>query len=299
MDNISLIDKVDLNQIQGQLAAITNFQRIVKSQFTQNVDYGIIPRTGNKPTLLKPGAEKICMLLGLKSEFEIAEQTRDWENGFFQYMIKCKLIKTVDGVDEIITEGLGSANTLETKYVKADAFSVDNTVLKMAKKRALVDAALMVGSLSNIFTQDIEDMDLTGGSTNQRRYYTDRDGTITQAQARQMFELAEGNDEAVREAMEKFGYRKSADIKKTDYDKICSIINEIITKPAEPSKEESKDVEEPKKEPKAKPKAKDKTEEKTNAEEKKDDKETGILTDEDKEKALAEMEAAFKDVVEI
>jgi hypothetical protein len=294
MDNISLIDKVDLNQIQGQLAAITNFQRIVKSQFTQNVDYGIIPRTRNKPTLLKPGAEKICMLLGLKSEFEIAEQTRDWENGFFQYMIKCKLIKTVDGVDEVITEGLGSANTLETKYVTADAFSVDNTVLKMAKKRALVDAALMVGSLSNIFTQDIEDMDLTGGSTNQRRYYTDRDGTITQAQARRMFELAEGNDEAVRQAMEKFGYRKSADIKKTDYDKICSMVNEIITKPAEPSKEEPKDVEEPKEEPKAKPKAKDKTEEKTNAEEKKDDTLSGILTDEDKEKALAEMEAAFK-----
>ena len=31
-----------------------------------------------------------------------------------------------------------------------------NTVLKMAKKRALVDAALSVGSLSDLFTQDIE-----------------------------------------------------------------------------------------------------------------------------------------------
>ena len=266
MDNISLIDKVDLNQIQGQLAAITNFQKIVKSQFTQNVDYGIIPRTGSKPTLLKPGAEKICMLLGLKSEFEIAEQTRDWENGFFQYMIKCKLVKTVDGVDEVITEGLGSANTLETKYVKADAFSVDNTVLKMAKKRALVDAALMVGSLSNIFTQDIEDMDLTGGSTNQRRYYTDRDGTISQAQAKRMFAIAKGDDELVRVTMEKYGYKSSSSIKKTDYNRICDEIDAGVRENENEKKDEAKE-----------------------------EVEESVLTDEDKEQVRADLEAAFYD----
>ena len=39
-----------------------------------------------------------------------------------------------------------------------DIYSQVNTILKMAKKRALVDAALSAGRLSQVFTQDIEDM---------------------------------------------------------------------------------------------------------------------------------------------
>ena len=42
--------------------------------------------------------------------------------------------------------------------MKADPYSIANTILKMAKKRAYVDAALSVASLSDIFTQDLEDM---------------------------------------------------------------------------------------------------------------------------------------------
>ena len=64
----------------------------------------------------------------------------------------------------------------------------------MAKKRALVDAALLVGSLSDIFTQDIEDMvDFVGApvyeSKQQRRYATDQDGTITRKQVNRMWAL--------------------------------------------------------------------------------------------------------------
>ena len=109
--------------------------------------------------MLKPGAEKICMLLGLRSEFEIADATRDFDQGCFQYVVRCRLYRG----DMLVTEGLGSCNTKERKYASQDAYSIDNTVLKMAKKRALVDAALMVGSLSDLFTQDLEDMDLDGG----------------------------------------------------------------------------------------------------------------------------------------
>ena len=54
---------------------------------------------------------------------------------------------------------MGAANTRETKYRSRDAYTLDNTVLKMGKKRALVDATLMVGSLSDIFTQDLEDFE--------------------------------------------------------------------------------------------------------------------------------------------
>src|SRR5699024_7729552 len=61
---------------------------------------------------------------------------------------------------QVITQGLGHCNSKEKKYTsdKQDVFMLGNTCLKMAKKRAQVDAALTVGSLSDIFTQDLEDM---------------------------------------------------------------------------------------------------------------------------------------------
>lgn len=224
-NNIMIVEGFDANALSGQLQQITKFQQAVQNQFQQNMDYGVIPGT-KQPTLLKPGAEKIVMLLGLKSHFEIVESTRDFENGFFQYQIKCKLIKNIDGQDEVITEGLGSCNTMERKYQKSSPYDLDNTVLKMAKKRALVDAALMVGSLSNVFTQDIEDMDLQGNTySNAQRYYTDNDGTISQAQAKRMFAIAKGDSNLVKAVMERYGYKgSSSDVKKTDYNKICDEI---------------------------------------------------------------------------
>lgn len=48
---------------------------------------------------------------------------------------------------------------------KSNGYAVQNTVLKMAKKRALVDAALNVGNLSARFTQDVEDMNIEPDST--------------------------------------------------------------------------------------------------------------------------------------
>lgn len=217
---ISLIESVNLQGMQSSIQKIKQFQALVQSQFTQNHDFGIIPGTG-KPTLLKPGAEKLIMLLGLTTEFEIIESERDFNEGFFQYQVRCTLLK--NGIS--VTQGFGSCNTMEKKYLKQDPYTMDNTVLKMAKKRALVDAALLVGSLSDVFTQDIEDMDLTGSSTNQRRYYTDRDGTISQAQAKRMFAIAKGDNNLVKAVMEKYGYKgSSSDVKKTDYNKICDEI---------------------------------------------------------------------------
>lgn len=48
---------------------------------------------------------------------------------------------------------------VQYKVENEDIYSLVNTIIKMAKKRAMVDAALTVGSLSDIFTQDIVDED--------------------------------------------------------------------------------------------------------------------------------------------
>lgn len=234
VSSLSIVETVDINSMRNKLQTIKNFQTMVHENFTQNHDYGIIPGTGNKPTLLKPGAEKILMLMGLASEFEIVDSTRDFEVGFFQYQVRCILSHS----GTVVTEGLGAANTKERKYIKQDPYTMDNTVLKMAKKRALVDAALLVGSLSDIFTQDIEDMDLGGNKTGQKKYATDRDGTISRAQAGRLFAIAQGNNDTVKKAMEEFGYESTADIKKIDYSKIADRVEELTPEKQEASKEE-------------------------------------------------------------
>lgn len=228
-----IIDMVNIDELSGVMERINKFQTIIKQTLKQNRDYGIIPNTTKKgrdpkPTLLKPGAEKILMLLGLRSEFDIADNTRDFERGFFQYQVKCKLFKG----EFLITEGMGAANTKEKKYAYSDGFSVDNTVLKMAKKRALVDAALMVGSLSELFTQDLEDMDLSGQPTQPEgpQIVTDQDGLITKKQAKRMFAISMGNNNLVASVMKKYGYTHSKDVKKLHYDDICQEIEDEANK---------------------------------------------------------------------
>lgn len=130
--------------------------RFIDTVLIAGVDFGIIPNC-KKPTLLKSGAEKILNYLGLIARTEITNRVEDYSVGFFSYEAKVYLID-YNGV--VKGEGLGITNTREGKYAKTNGYAVQNTVLKMAKKRALVDAALNVGNLSARFTQDIEDMNL-------------------------------------------------------------------------------------------------------------------------------------------
>lgn len=159
---LSVIDGVNLQQVSTTMQKIGQFQAVVQKTLKQNHDFGIIPGTP-KPTLLKPGAEKILMLMGLASEYEIMEQVQDYDKGFFAYTVRCTL--TRGGM--VITQGLGHCNSQERKYTsdKQDLYMLGNTCLKMAKKRAQVDATLTVAALSEVFTQDMEDMDLGGNPT--------------------------------------------------------------------------------------------------------------------------------------
>ena len=130
--------------------------RFIDTVLIAGVDYGIIPNC-KKPTLLKSGAEKILNYLGLIARTEVTNRVEDYNVGFFSYEAKVYLID-YNGV--VKGEGIGITNTREGKYAKTNGYAVQNTVLKMAKKRALVDAALNVGNLSARFTQDVEDMNI-------------------------------------------------------------------------------------------------------------------------------------------
>ncbi len=88
-------------------------KRFVKYVMKENSDYGIIPGT-DKPTLLKPGAEKLNNIYGFYSESEIIEKTEEWDKPFFNYIAKAILYNKRTGIKE--SEGIGSCNSMESKY---------------------------------------------------------------------------------------------------------------------------------------------------------------------------------------
>lgn len=101
----------------------------------------------SKPILFKPGAEKICGMLGLKPSYPMmTEYERAVIDGrkISHVILKCHLL---NAKDEIVAEGVG-ARTLEKDYHDL------NKSLKMAEKSGHIDATLRVGGLSEIFTQD-------------------------------------------------------------------------------------------------------------------------------------------------
>src|SRR3990167_24440 len=95
--------------------ALVEFTRSVRKPGT---DFGVIPGTGTKPTLLKPGAEKLCTLFGLSPEFQMADKLEDWggtEHGgepLFMYRYACKLYRGA----QLMGSGEGSCNSWEKKY---------------------------------------------------------------------------------------------------------------------------------------------------------------------------------------
>ena len=109
------------------------------------------PRHWSKPSLWKPGAEKICGMMGLIPRFpNIAEYERATLRGedIKTIILKCEL-HTGNGF--VAAEGTGA------RRIDQDRGDI-NKSLKMAVKSAHIDATLRVAGLSELFTQDIEDM---------------------------------------------------------------------------------------------------------------------------------------------
>jgi hypothetical protein len=139
---------------------ISMLQSFVKEMMVPTIDYGLIPGC-QKPSLYKSGAEKLCDVYGFSKQLEVTNRVEDWEHGIFAYEVKMTLVNKRTGLIE--AEGIGSCNNREKKYKNQDGFNICNTILKMAKKRALIDAVLSATRSSGIFTQDVEDMDLGAG----------------------------------------------------------------------------------------------------------------------------------------
>jgi hypothetical protein len=84
----------------------------VQAQMQEKIDYGIIPGTNGKPTLLKPGAEKLCRLLNLRPTFQLINSLVNFEKPLFYYHYQCSLYHN----SELVGQGDGSCNSYEKKY---------------------------------------------------------------------------------------------------------------------------------------------------------------------------------------
>ena len=199
---------LSVQQLLGQVQLI---QQVMGATMRDGEHFGKIPGCGDKPTLLKPGAEKLCLTFRLAPAYAVEE--KQFERGHREYRVLCTLSSILSGA--FVGQGVGVCTSLEAKYryrqgqgeptdrpvpraywdlrqedpakaqelIGGKGYSTRkiegkgwmickggektehdnpadhyNTVLKMAKKRALVDAVLTATAASDIFTQDLEDI---------------------------------------------------------------------------------------------------------------------------------------------
>jgi hypothetical protein len=308
------------DELVHKLKSIRSFQATVRELLIDGSDYGTIPGTP-KPTLLKPGAEKITKLLNLCEKYETMDCIRDFQKGIFHFEMKCKMF--IIGTDTQVCEGVGECNSYESRYryrwvaeddvpegtdkkslkkrggVRSefafaiqraetsgqygkpaeywqmfqdaidkgtarkiqkktrksemmDAWEIDstvyrvanediydqvNTILKIAKKRAFVDASLSVGRLSELFTQDLEDKnedivlpakDVTPpqekpkAKAPETRRIGDHRNAISDAQRKRLYAIAKNEgkreDEELKAMVQNCGLTSSKDITRDMYE---------------------------------------------------------------------------------
>ena len=117
MQPVNSLIVYDVNQAVQQVKQASEILRVLRSDvLRQGIDYGVIPGTGNKPTLLKPGAERLCSAFGLSPEFELVSKVEEWnpERPLFNYQYRCRLVHIESG--KTVATGIGSCNSMESKY---------------------------------------------------------------------------------------------------------------------------------------------------------------------------------------
>lgn len=167
-------------------AQVNLIQDVMRSVMFDGTHYGKIPGT-QSVSLYKAGAEKLMATFRLAAKPEVDDLSSDGE---VHYRVTVNLLSQSGS---FLGAGIGECSSREDKYawrgmicqeefdatpenrrrikfskyqgrveqkkqIRTNPSDVANTILKMAKKRAQVDAVITVTAASDIFTQDIEDL---------------------------------------------------------------------------------------------------------------------------------------------
>jgi hypothetical protein len=249
-------------------------QEVMKNVMKKDVHYGLVPGCGNKPTLLKPGAEKLMMTFRLAAEYDELPGSFETDTQVL-YKINCKLTHIPTSL--IIGNGRGTCSSKEKKFktravyankatdeektigkletrnttqgkvevyiIPQDPWDVQNTIYKMACKRALIAAVLNATAASDIFAQDIEELpegtileeENTSGKPSvvmpkekvmpeAEKETKKAQNPISEKQDKRLFAIAIGNGYAGEDInaylIENYGISTSKDIEKEHYEAI-------------------------------------------------------------------------------
>lgn len=151
--------------LKGLTDRVNLVHQVLEKVMKENTHYGTVPGCGNKMVLLKPGADVLAMTFRLVPQFQV--NRTDGDNGHREYDVTCSMY---DSSGTLLGQGVGSASTMEKKYryrkdskgariENEDIADCYNTVLKIAKKRAHIDATLTVTGAADLFTQDLIEED--------------------------------------------------------------------------------------------------------------------------------------------
>jgi hypothetical protein len=185
---ISVIDRgagTAVQQLQSRMRTILD---VMANVLEEGKDYGKIPGT-DKPTLYKPGAEKLMLT------FELAAAEPHIDDLSTPDEIRYRVRVPIEGPDgRVLAVGIGEASSNEEKYrwrrpvcdeefaetpdhlrrekwfkgyqnkpaskgkqIRTSPADVANTILKMAHKRGFIHGTLLATGASSVFNQDLED----------------------------------------------------------------------------------------------------------------------------------------------
>jgi len=174
-------------EVKAQVQVI---QKIMKAVMIEGRHFGTIPGTP-KPTLYKPGSEKILTTFHIGVDPSGDSVTDLSTPDEIRYRVAVRGFGMATGA--LLGVGIGECSSNEEKYkwrkpvcedefnetpedrrrevwknvkgkieklkqVRTQPADVANTILKMAKKRAQIDMTLTVTAASDVFDQDLEDL---------------------------------------------------------------------------------------------------------------------------------------------
>ncbi len=249
-------------------SGVNLIQAVMRSVMKSGTHFGTIPGCGDKKTLFKPGAEKIMAAFRLVCNPIIDDLSIYPET--VRYRISAE-IRTSAG--DLVGLGVGECSSDEEKYrwrkaigeefdeapedrrrikwaggkspyqtkqVRTNPADIANTILKMAKKRALIDGVLTATAASDCFTQDIEELP-EGFVTEGRSRKPDvemprsKDDTISEAQRKRLDLIYQdaGYSEAdvLSYLSNNFGLSSTADIPPKDFEAFCQVFSQPKEQP--------------------------------------------------------------------
>lgn len=259
-------------------ANVNLIQEVMQGVMKRDVHYGVIPGC-KKPSLYKPGSEKILSTFRLAVEPQVEDLSSADEA---RYRVTARITHIPTG--NFVGCGIGECSSNEEKYkwrksvcageydetpedrkrekwvkpyqkeeykikqVRTNIADVANTILKMAKKRAQIDATLTSTAASDVFDQDIEDLppemqeDIATASQNGNSSKPDvsmpqsksdaknSEAIISEPQRKRLYAISMEAGMTKEDFKEwlffNYEHENSKEVKKSEYDAICKAAKE-------------------------------------------------------------------------